>query len=197
MLSTLVHIKDKNELKIIVPFVFHFNANWGWLNRSKSGNFWNGRCGYSNMWSPGYWSLPWEWSARLSAVESNCSSPYIFYEHCNAPFSHSLNNPHPPPNTTQTIIAIFQSGDFDIISSHLALRTLSVFLILTKINLLFSRWILRAWMCCVSHMLLVKFKCYECHCWTDPIFFFSLSSWVFMQFKLFCTHWSCITSSPD
>lgn len=24
MLSTLVHIKDKNELKIIVPFVFHF-----------------------------------------------------------------------------------------------------------------------------------------------------------------------------
>lgn len=25
MLSTLVHIKDKNELKIIVPFVFHFS----------------------------------------------------------------------------------------------------------------------------------------------------------------------------
>lgn len=24
MLSTLVHIKDKNELKFIVPFVFHF-----------------------------------------------------------------------------------------------------------------------------------------------------------------------------
>lgn len=27
MFSTPVHIKDENELKIIVPFVFHFNLN--------------------------------------------------------------------------------------------------------------------------------------------------------------------------
>lgn len=33
MLSTLVHIKDKNELKIIVPFVFHFKRILG-LNQS-------------------------------------------------------------------------------------------------------------------------------------------------------------------
>lgn len=64
-------------------------------------------------------------------------------------FSHSLFT---PLQTSQTIFAIFQSGDFDVISSHLALRTFSVFLILTKINLLFSRWILRACKCCDSRI---------------------------------------------
>lgn len=68
-------------------------------------------------------------------------------------FSHSLPPLLPPSSpSTQTIIAIFQSGDFHI-SSHLALRTWSVFLILTKINLLFSRWILGACKCCDSHIL--------------------------------------------
>ena len=38
----------------------------------------------------------------------------------------------------------FNQRDFDIISSHLALRTCSVLLILTEINLLFSCWILPA-----------------------------------------------------
>lgn len=31
MLSTLVHIKDKYELKIIVPFVFSFQLKLGFI----------------------------------------------------------------------------------------------------------------------------------------------------------------------
>lgn len=120
-----------------------------------TGDFWNGRCGYSDMWPPCCWSLPWEWSMLLSAVESNCSPPILSTEHCNTPFFPTHYPPPfllPHPRTPQSIIAIFQSGDFDIISSHLALRTWSVFLILTKINLLFSRWILPACKCCDSHI---------------------------------------------
>lgn len=71
--------------------------------------------------------------------------------------------------------------------SHLTLRTWSVFLILTKINLLFSRWILRACKCCDSHIqqLSVKWKklltgmyskCFVCE---GDKRFLLLSTWVF------------------
>lgn len=56
MLSTLVHIKDKNELKFIVPFVFHFYRKRvlnDLLTEAKCleqlVNITNGGCAYSMM----------------------------------------------------------------------------------------------------------------------------------------------------
>lgn len=71
-------------------------------------------------------------------------------------FSRSLSPLPPPLPITHHHCHISVRGFW----SHLTLRTWSVFLILTKINLLFSRWILCACKCCDSHIqqLSVKWK---------------------------------------
>ena len=62
-------------------------------------------------------------------------SHFSIVVHCEPTFpsTHSLHKPLLP--------YYFNQRDFDIISSHLALRTWSVLLILTEINVLFSCWI--------------------------------------------------------
>lgn len=71
----------------------------------------------------------------------------------------------PPPllfswkNHKPSLPYFSRGEDSDISFSSLTLRTWSVFLILTKINLLFSRWIFRAF---VTHTYGSCFKLYGC-----------------------------------
>ena len=145
MLSTLVHIKDKYELKIIVPFVFSFQLKLGFIEQKR---FFE-QLESIDMGDVGtvVCSLPVVGVCRGGWSMQHPAAPILFTEHCN-----TISLTHYPSNITKPSLPYFKSGDFDIISSHLALRTLSVFLILTKINLLFSRWILCACKCCDSHI---------------------------------------------
>lgn len=64
MRSTLVHIKAKYELKIIVPFVFHFIL--GFRFKGQTFLLVSGK----TRGLPMVEGLPWEWTLLLSAVES-------------------------------------------------------------------------------------------------------------------------------
>ena len=101
MRSTLVHIKAKYELKIIVPFVFHLILGFkGQIFLLVSGQHRDGSCTAYGL--PEVGGLPGEWTMLLSAVESHYSE---ITEVCKAFLSLS------PPNAT-VLIVIIQSGDF-------------------------------------------------------------------------------------
>lgn len=142
MLSTLVHIKDKNELKNHCAFCFSFQLKPGF---DSTGNIlW----GSGGVWPP--CCLPLEPSVLLFAVETHCSSQYYSLNTVMQNLSCSL--PPSSPHHQKSSLPYFRYGIFgSFFGSHLTLRTWSVFLILTKINLLFSCWILSAYDCCDSH----------------------------------------------
>lgn len=92
MRSTLVHIKAKYELKIIVPFVFHLILDFkGQVFLLVSGQHRDGSCTVCGL--PEVGRLPGEWTMLLSAVESHSEVTEV----CKAFLSLS------PPNATVLI----------------------------------------------------------------------------------------------
>lgn len=67
--------------------------------------------GDAEMWSPCVLELAMALVPAALCCESNRSPPNLITKHCNTPFLLL-----PPHLTPQTIFAIFQSGDFDLIS---------------------------------------------------------------------------------
>lgn len=112
------------------------------------------------------------WNHQCCSLLWRITAPLQYYSLNTVMQNLSCSLPPILSRSPETVITIFPLWDFFFFWSHLTLRTWSVFLILTKINLLFSCWILCAYECCDSHIQELSYsrrifqhKCLKCYFW--------------------------------
>lgn len=138
MLSTLVHIKDNNELRNHCAFCFLFFISTA--NRF----FWtNGATGESSHRGKFVVSLLLEFAIRNGQCCSLLSKTTVSF----ISFTHWTMYDTIPSSLTPQTSPVCHNFSQETVVSYLTLRTSSVFLILTKINLLSSRLFLVASKC--------------------------------------------------
>lgn len=156
-------LKTRMSWKSLCLLFFISTKNRVWFNRKYSLRNW--RCVAPPVvchWNHQCCSLLWRLTAPLQYYSLN-----TVMQNLSCSLSPILSR------SPKTVITIFPLWDFILFFlSHLTLRTWSVFLILTKINLLFSCWILCAYECCDSHIQELSYsrrifqrKCLKCYFW--------------------------------